>query len=311
MNYFSLIVPKLMNLTLLLLVGILSVKIHVIDKERLTVLSDLLMKIILPILSFNLLLQQKVTLFDLVSLKGMVLWQLAIYLLAVLIGFVFVRLGKMRYPQSNVHLGCMVSGNYAYVVLPLIYALYEGTRATIYIPLGCSLEALVIWTLGITLFTWGQGHQGLGMLKKVLNPFTFAVLAGFLFNTLNLSLPPILTDTINQVGTTSTPLGMIYLGASLCFMNWGSLTNLEHALMYVAGKMLIVPLLIYLAARNFLPEAESIVLMLTAASPSMTIAVMIAGEYELDADYATEIVSVSTFACVVTIPVLFFCISIL
>lgn len=66
--------------------------------------------------------------------------------------------------------------------------------------------------------------------------------------------------------------------------------------------------MIYLAARNFLPEAESIVLMLTAASPSMTIAVMVSREYGLDADYATEIVSVSTLACAVTIPILFLCV---
>lgn len=78
--------------------------------------------------------------------------------------------------------------------------------------------------------------------------------------------------------------------------------------MYVAGKMIIVPILIYLAARNFLPEAESIVLMLTAASPSMTIAVMVSREYGLDADYATEVVSVSTLACAVTIPILFLCV---
>ena len=160
MDYLSIIVPKLIHLLLLLLLGVFAVKIHVLTESSLKILSDLLMKIILPILSFNLLLQQKVTFFDLISLRGMVLWQLAIYPLAALIGLVFVRLGKMKYPQSNVHLGCMVSGNYAYVVLPLIYALYEGTRATIYIPLGCSLEALVIWTFGITLFTWGQGHRG-------------------------------------------------------------------------------------------------------------------------------------------------------
>ena len=120
MDYLSIIVPKLINLLLLLLLGVFAVKIHVLTESSLKILSDLLMKIILPILSFNLLLQQKVTFFDLISLRGMVLWQLAIYPLAALVGLVFVRLGKMKYPQSNVHLGCMVSGNYAYVVLPLI-----------------------------------------------------------------------------------------------------------------------------------------------------------------------------------------------
>ena len=96
MDYLSIIVPKLINLLLLLLLGVFAVKIHVLTESSLKILSDLLMKIILPILSFNLLLQQKVTFFDLISLRGMVLWQLAIYPLAALVGLVFVRLGKMK-----------------------------------------------------------------------------------------------------------------------------------------------------------------------------------------------------------------------
>lgn len=298
--------PKLVNLLLLLLIGVFAVKIHILQESNIKVLSDLLMKIILPILSFDLLLKQKVTFSDLFSLKQMVIWQLVIYALAVLVGWIFARLGRLGAAQRNVHLGCMISGNYAYVVLPLIYALFEGTYATVYIPIGCSVEALVIWTLGIALFTLGQNRRGENHLKRLLNPFMVAVILGFAFNSLGLTMPELLSDTINQIGNVSTPLGMIYLGASLCFMKWGSLANLEHAFLFVIGKMLLVPVLIYLITSPFLGETERIVLMLTAASPSMTIAVMIAREHHLDADYAAEIVSVSTLACVVTIPLLFF-----
>lgn len=311
MEYFHIIIPKLLNLLLLLLLGVYAVRLHIVTKEKLKVLQDLLMNIILPILSFNLLLEQKVTFFDLMSLKEMVLAQLCIYPVLILAGFAATKLMGMKYPQSNVHLGCMISGNYAYVVIPLIYALYQGTPATVFIPLGCSVEALVIWTVGITLYTWGQGGLGLAGLKKMLNPITFAVLLGFLVNTIGLPLPMILTDTVSQVGAMSTPLGMIYLGASLCFMEWGNLNNLEHALVYVAAKMVLVPLLVYAVSIRFFPEVESIVLMLTCASPSTTIAVMIAKQYQLDADYAGEIVSVSTLSCAVTIPLLFFCIGFL
>ena len=311
MEYFSIIIPKLINLLLLLLLGVFASRIQILTKEKLKVLQDLLMNIILPILSFNLLLEQKVTFFDLLSLKEMVFAQLCIYPVLILVGIISTKFMRMKYPQSNVHWGCMISGNYAYVVIPLIYALYQGTPATVFIPLGCSVEALVIWTMGITLYTWGQGGYGLSGLKKMLNPITFAVLLGFLVNTIALPLPVILTDTISQVGSMSTPLGMIYLGASLCFMEWGNLNNLEHALVYVATKMFLVPLLVYVAASHFFPEAESIVLMLTCASPSTTIAVMIARQNELDVDYAGEIVSVSTLSCAVTIPLLFLCIGFL
>ena len=311
MEYFAVIIPKLINLLLLLLVGAYAAGRKIMTRERLKVLQDLLMQIILPILSFSLLLEQKVTFMDLLSIKWMVLAQLCIYPVLILAGVISTRLAGLKYPQRNVHLGCMISGNYAYVVLPLLYALYQGTRATVYIPIGCSVEALVIWTLGITLFTWGQGGQGLSGLKKALNPITYAVLLGFLVNSISLPLPQLLTDTIAQIGSVSTPLGMIYLGASLCFMDWKKLDNLGHALLYVAGKMVLVPLLVYVVASRFFPETESIVLMLTCASPSTTIAVMISRQYHLDPDYAGEIVSVSTLACAVTIPLLFFCIGFL
>ncbi|MCD8121611.1 MAG: AEC family transporter [Clostridiales bacterium] len=311
MEYFSIIVPKLANLLLLLLTGVIAFRVKAITPDSLKVLSGLLMKIILPVLSFNLLLEQRVTLFDLVSLKTMVLGQLAIYPLAILAGFLTVRLMKMEYPQKNVHLGCTVCGNYAYVVLPLLYSLYQGTRATIYIPLGCSLEALAIWTVGLALYTQGQGRNGLAGLKNMLNPTTFAVLLGFLVNTIRLPIPQLVADTIDQIGSVSTPLGMIYLGASLCIMEWRNVSNLEHALAYVAAKMFLVPLLVYVIVSHFLPETESIVLMLTAASPSATIAVMISREFGLDADYAGEIVSISTISCVVTIPLLFLCVGFL
>ncbi len=308
MEYFNIIIPKLLNLLLLLLLGVLAVRIKIITREKLKVLQDLLMTIILPILSFQLLLEQQVAFSDLLFLKEMVLAQLCIYPVLILTGIVSTKLMGIKYPQRNVHWGCMISGNYAYVVLPIIYALYQGTSVTVFIPLGCSVEALIIWTVGITLYTWGQGRLGLSCLKRMLNPITFAVLLGFLVNTLDLTFPEIITDTISQVGSMSTPLGMIYLGASLCFMKWGNLNNLEHALVYVATKMFLIPLLVYAAASIFFQEAESIVLMLTCASPSTTIAVMIARQNRLDADYAGELVSVSTLSCVVTIPLLFLCI---
>ncbi|MDO4475169.1 MAG: AEC family transporter [Lachnospiraceae bacterium] len=305
MDYYSIIIPKLFNLVLLILTGVFAVRIGVLKKEGLTVLSGLLMKIILPLLSFHLLMEQKVTFGDLIKLRGMVAAQLCIYPVMILAGLICVKVTGMKYPQRNVHLGCMVSGNYAYVVLPLLYALFEGTQASIYIPLGCSLEALVIWTVGISLFTQGQKKNLAESIRNALNPITYAVLLGFLVNTFSVPIPAIVKETIGQLGSTSTVLGMIYIGASLCFMEKGSARNLPHALIYSVTRMILVPVLVYAAARQIFPEAESIVLMVTACSPSTTIAVMISRDHGLDPDYAAQIVTVSTLFCVISIPVIF------
>lgn len=311
MEYFFLIVPKLAELLSLILIGILAVKMNVITQNNKALLSDLLMKIILPLLTFSLLCERGITIFDLFSFWKFILWMLGIYPLLVLAGVASCKLFQIKYPQDNVHCGSMVTGNYAYVVIPLVYALFEGNDAATYIPLCATIDTIMVWTIGISMYTRSGDHSFKLDLKPLCNPILGAVALGLLYNTLQLSMPETIWNVVNGIGNMSATLGMIYLGATLCFMKHHSVANMKHMLVFVAVKLFFVPLIVYVITSHFLSWEESVILMLIASAPTATIAPILAKRYGADEEYAAELVSGSTLGCMVTVPLLFACIGVI
>lgn len=311
MDYFFIILPKMFTFLLLIIIGIVTVKVKVINEDTLPVLSGLLIKIILPMLNISLLCERQITFMDLWSYKDMVLWQVVLYLMLAAAGIICTYLTRMKYPQCNVHRGCMVGGNYAYMVIPLIYALFDGTYGVDYIPICSTVDTVVVWTLGLTLFTWVKDGGGVASLKKLWNPITASILFGLLLNTFGIRLPNAVMDVVTQVGGLSGSLGLIYMGCNLALIKAIKWQTLKHISLLVLAKLIVVPLAIYALASQFLPQTESIILLLIAGAPSMTTSVIIAKQYDLDTEYAAEAVSITTMSCLVTVPLLFLLISIL
>lgn len=311
MEYFLIILPKMFTFLLLIIIGVVTVKVKVIDEDTLPVLSGLIIKIILPLLNISLLCERQITIFDLWSYKDMVFWQVILYLMLAATGILVTWLAGMKYPQRNVHRGCMVGGNYAYVVLPLIYALFSGTYGVDYIPICSTVDTVVVWTMGLTLFTWVKGSGGAASLKKLWNPITGSILFGLVLNTFGIRLPTPVMDVITQVGGISGSLGLIYMGCNLALIKKINLQTLKDISLLVLAKLILVPLAIYTVAGFFLPRMERIILMLIAGAPSMTTSVIIAKQYDLDTEYAAEAVSITTMACLVTVPLLFLLISLI
>ena len=309
MEYFFVILPKMFTFLLLIIIGIVTVKVRVIDENTLPVLSGLLIKIILPLLNVALLCERQITFADLWSYKDMVFWQVVLYLMLACAGILCVKLARIPYPQCNVHRGCMVGGNYAYMVIPLIYALFDGTYGVDYIPICSTVDTVVVWTLGLTLFTWVKGSGGSASLRKLWNPITGSILFALTLNTLGIRLPTPVMDVVSQVGNISGSLGLIYMGCNLALIKKVQWKTLKRISLLVAAKLIAVPLLIYYVAGFFLPRTEQIILMLIAGAPSMTTSVIIAKQYDLDTEYAAEAVSITTMSCLVTVPLLFLLIS--
>lgn len=309
MEYFYIILPKMFSFLLLILIGVVTVKVKVIDDDTLPVLSGLLIKIILPLLNISLLCERQITFMDLWSYKDMVLWQVILYLTLAGTGILCTIFARIPYPQKNVHRGCMVGGNYAYMVIPLIYALFADTYGVEYIPICSTVDTVVVWTLGLTLFTWVKGSGGEASLKKLWNPITGSILLALMLNTLHIQIPEAVMSVVMQVGDISGSLGLIYMGCNLALIKKINLPTLKRISLLALAKLIVVPVAIYAIASHFLPQTESIILMLIAGAPSMTTSVIIAKQYDLDTEYAAEAVSITTMSCLLTVPLLFLLIS--
>lgn len=313
MNYLVIIFPKLFSFLILIVLGLTVSKLGIVTKDGMPTLSSLLIKIVLPCLTISLLHQQNTTFADLLFYHRIIVWQIGMYCVLALIGVLCARLAKLTYPVSNVHQGCMVGGNYSFVVIPMIMALFTANEGQQYIPICSTVDTLVVWTLGLALFTHGVPLRNASKLKslakRLINPILVTILGMLTLNSIGIELPGITIELCEEIGNISYSLGLVYVGCSIFYLKKGSLSALKSVSLIILTKLLIVPFLLYMVASHFIPETESIILMLIAGAPSMTTSCLIADQYCLDQDYAATAVFATTICCLLTIPLLFLGIS--
>lgn len=315
MHYLMIILPKLLSFLLLIGLGYLISRLGLIRQEGLSSLSALLIRVVLPCLTVSLMHQRGTTFVSLFRCRQLVLWQLGGYLVLAAVGIGCTRLLGLKGTRANVHRGCMVGGNFAFVVIPMIMALYAGTEGEQYVPICSAVDTIVVWTLGLALFTHGTGDRGEPLLKtlgkRLLNPIILAIVGMLVLNSLGIALPELVLELCGDIGNISYSLGLIYVGCSVFYLKKGSLSLLKPVSLILLTKLFLVPLLMYAAASRFLPETEAVILLLILGAPSMTTSVMIADQYQLDTDYAATAVFVTTLGCMVTLPLLFLAVSLL
>ena len=309
MDYFIIIAPKLISFFLLIALGFTISKLGIFPQDVLPSLSAFLIKVVLPCLTVALLCQRGTTWQDLVGFHGIVLCQMAGYVLLGLVGLICVYIAGLKDTTANVHVGCMIGGNYGFVVIPILMTLYTPENGQQYIPICSAVDTMMVWTLGLYFFTRGIDKEREAwyrvLAKRLFNPILVSIVLILTLNSLSVILPDPILEVCTNVGNISYSLGLIYVGCTICFLKKGSLHCLKTLWLLVLTKLFVVPLMIYLLTASILPETERIVLMLIMGAPSMTTSCMIASQYGLDEDYASTAVFATTICCMVTIPLLF------
>ena len=309
MSYFMAILPKMAGFFLLVVIGAVAVRCRVIRKEAMSSISGFLLKIVLPALTISLIWENKTTFVTMAQYGRIVCAQILMYFLMAGAGIAGSKICRLKGVTGNVYRGCSVGGNYGFLVIPLIMTLFAEQGGAAYIPICSVVDTTLVWTLGFSLFTGGIEKKENPWKKILLNPIFLSILIGLCLTSFAVPMPDAVMDIVDSVGSTSYSWGLIYLGCSLGFMDFRNLLKYKSILMLAAVKLLCLPLVAYGIAMQFLPQTESMILMLICAAPSMTTSSMIAGQYHLDEEYASAAVVTTTLLCMVLIPILFLVIS--
>lgn len=305
MNYFFTILPKMAGFLLLVIIGFTASRTHIIKKEALSSISGFLLKIALPALTISLIWENQTTFQTMVQYGRLAAVQVIMYFVMAAVGILGSRLCSLQGTTANVYRGCSVGGNYGFVVIPLIMALFEEQGGSVYIPICSVIDTAIVWTLGLALFTQGIQSKENPWKKILLNPIFLSIIIGLCLTSFHIPVPDMIMSTIDSVGSTCYSWGLIYLGCSLGFMELNKIFKYKSVFVLVAAKLVILPLLVYMITSQFLPQMESMILMLICAAPSMTTATMISEQYDLDKEFASTTVVATTLFCMLTIPLLF------
>ena len=218
------------------------------------------------------------------------------------------RIFVVRQDRQGLFISMFFNSNTIFVGLPINQALF-GDASIPYVLIYYMCNTTFFWTLGTYLIQRdGEGEAQFDLktsLKKVFSPPLMGFLLGLVLVMLQIKLPVFLASDLQYLGNLTTPLSMIFIGLSVSHVGVKQLVLGKDQLLILFGRFLVAPLLmatiVYWA---HLPSLMKQVFIIQSAMPVMTNAPVVARLYGADSDYAAVMVTETTLATMVVIPIL-------
>ena len=280
-NNFIVSLEAVLPIAILIGVGLLAKRMQLLTREEISHVNKLVFKI----LFFCLLFQNMYNADFSISFQPQLLLFAFIAILAtVAIASVVV----CHFVEDNKRRGAMIHSiyrsNFIIIGIPVAANIYGhdniATTAmliTVVIPLYNILAVTIFET-----FRGNQIHLKPVLLGIIHNPMILGCLTGILFNLCHLTIPHAILKPIFQIGSATTPLALILLGASFTISsvvkNRLSIMLCSFARLIVAPAI-ILPIAVWMGYRNI----ELVSLMTVFAAPCAVVGFTMA--QQMDSDY--------------------------
>lgn len=218
------------------------------------------------------------------------------------------RIFAVRQDRRGLFISMFFNSNTIFVGLPINQALFgDASIPNVLIYYMCNTT--FFWTLGTYLIQRdGEGEAQFDLktsLKKVFSPPLMGFLLGLVLVMLQIKLPAFLASDLQYLGNLTTPLSMIFIGLSVSHIGVKQLVLGKDQLLILLGRFLVAPLLMATIVYWVpLPSLMKQVFIIQSAMPVMTNAPVVARLYGADSDYAAVMVTETTLATMVVIPIL-------
>ena len=218
------------------------------------------------------------------------------------------RIFAVRQDRRGLFISMFFNSNTIFVGLPINQALF-GDASIPYVLIYYMCNTTFFWTLGTYLIQRdGEGEARFDLktsLKNVFSPPLMGFLLGLVLVMLQIKLPAFLASDLQYLGNLTTPLSMIFIGLSVSHVGVKQLVLGKEQLLILLGRFLVAPLLMASIVYWMpLPNLMKQVFIIQSAMPVMTNAPVVARLYGADSDYAAVMVTETTLATMVVIPIL-------
>ena len=218
------------------------------------------------------------------------------------------RIFAVRQDRRGLFISIFFNSNTIFVGLPINQALF-GDASIPYVLIYYMCNTTFFWTLGTYLIQRdGEGEAQFDLktsLKKVFSPPLMGFILGLVMVMLQIKLPAFLASDLQYLGNLTTPLSMIFIGLSVSHVGVKQLVLGKDQLLILLGRFLVAPLLMASIVYWLpLPSLMKQVFIIQSAMPVMTNAPVVARLYGADSDYAAVMVTETTLATMVVIPIL-------
>ncbi len=225
---------------------------------------------------------------------------IAINILSLLVAKLFF--GKKENEHSVINEYCCAYSNCGFMGIPLLEAVL-GSVGVFYGSTYLAIFNILYWTHGVYIYSGDK--KSLSLKKIIINPGVLGVVAGlFLFFT-RIELPNIVMTAVGYMAGLNTPVAMLLLGIFLADVDLKK--AIKNSKLYSVSfvRLVLIPALAVIILKlAHIPNEVAVAVVIPVACPCATASALFAAKYDLDAGYASEIVSLNTLMSIATLPLM-------
>ena len=228
----------------------------------------------------------------------------ATVLLMHLLGRLLGRVLKLPAKKNAVFITTFTFNNAMFIGLPIISIVF-GHDGLPYLFTYYLVTITLFWSLGAwTLCSASDLEEKSFSIKKIFSPGLIGVMIGCILAEAGWKLPVIFETVLTYLGDICVPLSLLVIGSNLArSLSKGIQKITIDQMIIMLGKFVIHPLLMWGAFTLFGLEGLPLKVFILAASlPCHAQTAIMAEYYNLEGEYASNLVSLSTLISLVTIP---------
>lgn len=295
LSYFLTVGGQIFMMFLMVLVGYLMYKRHMLTENGIKEMSVLLLKIVTPMILVSAFQRE----FEAGLFKDWVTMFLAsalTYGVSIVLSIILYR----RESRAEERM-CIFLPNNGFLAFPLMQALagefgiFLGSTSVI-------LLNVIQWTYGVKLL---KPDAKINIKNIILNPGVIGIVLGLLLFFSPWKLPKYVFSAVDAIGSLNTPLAMIVLGGMLAQTDLKK--ELKTASFYKISviKLIVLPF-IMLGLFYVLPLSDSVKLVafICSVTPAATSVSMLSQIFDGDYRYAASAVVITTVLSALTMPII-------
>ena len=291
--------PLVLNRIIVIFIGIIAGfvcrKLKVLNEESTSVISNVVVKIILPFYLFSAILNSGTS----VDSKGVAValaLSFAMFLISGIVAVAFAFTVKSPKEDRGVYMFETMCGNVTYIGIPVCAAVLGG-NASFYASILNIPYNLLCFSLGIFLLS------GKMPLKRIVNPaFLSGAFAAVLY-VLRVPVPSVILDGCSFVGQATSPCAMLIIGSVLAGVPFKEIFTEWRAIPYTVIRLVgLGALMAFLLSFLDVDPVLKGVLILMASMPAATNSTMLCSIYGGNRELSAKLIFISTALSAVTIP---------
>lgn len=291
MAQFVVVLEQVVSFCMMMVVGYIGVRMHVMDEQFLGKLSRLITRIILPILIFTNAMRG-ITREKLLGGMSFLVIGACVYLVLAVMMYVVARCFRLEKGYGRVYRATFSLGNVGFIGIPLLNALFPE-NAAMYVSLLTLVDQLFLWTYGVRMTTPQEKMQKFSF-KSFVNPALCAVALALVLIVSGFTLPDVFLSPLETIGKSATPLSLIYLGGLFQYCDFSKVLRAREVYTGIVLKMLVLPVVTYAVLTQITSVEIARVLAVVVALPTMTTIAMFAKNEDNEGDFALGVVLLTT-----------------